>query len=129
MSGQAILCVDDEVIILLSLVQELKNLFGGKYVYERALNATSALKIIDELDHDNIKVILIISDWLMPEIKGDEFLEIVRKKYPHIKSVIVTGQADIKALEKINSNPSVIAVMTKPWNPNQLKDIVSEICV
>ena len=126
--NKAILCVDDEVVILLSLVMELKSMFGPKYMYERATSAEEALSIIDELDHEHIEVILIISDWLMPEIKGDEFLDIVKNKYPNIKSIIITGQADMKAVENLNSNPSVKAVLKKPWDEKQLKQIITGIC-
>jgi len=68
---KAILCVDDEILILLSLLRELKSFFGETFVYERATNANQAFKVIDELALEGIKLILIISDWLMPGIKGD----------------------------------------------------------
>jgi DNA-binding NtrC family response regulator len=111
---KAILCVDDEVIILLSIIQELK----------KALDATSAYSAIDDLAREGIRVILIISDWLMPGIRGDEFIEAVAERHPEIKVIMITGQADGTALERIRKSESVIGVLGKPWNPIELADII-----
>ncbi|MBN2051551.1 MAG: response regulator [Spirochaetales bacterium] len=122
---QAILCVDDEVIILLSLVQELKRSFGSRFVYERALNAAKALEVIEILAKEDVKVIFIISDWLMPGMKGDEFLELVHEKYPDIHTIMITGQADQAAIDRVKQNASVLAVFTKPWNNEDLIRIIA----
>ena len=121
---KAILCVDDEVIILLSIIQELKKAFGDRFVYEQALDATSAYSAIDDLAREGIRVILIISDWLMPGIRGDEFIEAVGKRHPEIKVIMITGQADGAALERIRKSESVIGVLGKPWNPAELAAII-----
>ena len=42
MSELAILCVDDEVVILESLKEQLKRCFGDRYVYEVAENPQEA---------------------------------------------------------------------------------------
>ena len=42
--------------------------------------------------------IIIVSDWLMPGMKGDEFLIQVHQKFPHIVKVLLTGQADSEAI-------------------------------
>lgn len=121
---KAILCVDDEVIILLSIVQELKRSFGKRFIYEKALNADLALKTVKELAQEQVEVIFIISDWLMPGMKGDEFLELVHKQYPRIKAVMLTGQADKAAVDRVKMNASVLAVFHKPWNPAELISII-----
>ncbi len=120
----AILCVDDEMIILLSLIQELKRTFGERFIYERALDATSAYSLIDELARDGIRVIIIISDWLMPGVRGDEFIEVVAKRHPEIKAVMITGQADAAAIGRIKTNKTVIGVLGKPWNPDELAEMI-----
>ena len=130
MIGQrrAILCVDDEKLILLSLIRELKNSFGDEYIYEKATDAREAYAVIDELAQEGIKLILIISDWLMPGIKGDEFLETVRKKYPGIKAVMITGQADQEVINRLLESGCVSDVIEKPWNPERLIAAVRKCC-
>jgi DNA-binding NtrC family response regulator len=116
MKKKAILCVDDEAIILLSLVQELRRAFGSLYLYEQAMDAKSALNIVEELVREDIEVIFIISDWLMPGMKGDEFIEIVKDRHPAIKTILITGLADEEAIERVKKIASVIAVFKKPWD-------------
>lgn len=129
MIKQAILCVDDEAILLFALVQELKKGFGDTFIYEKASDAENAFQIIGDLAQDGISLILIISDWLMPGIKGDAFLEIVNRNNPGVKSILITGHADNAAIDKVKSNPSVIAVLKKPWNALELQNIIRENCL
>jgi CheY-like chemotaxis protein len=129
MGKKAILCVDDEVIILLALVQELKRAFGSQYIYEQATDAQSALKIVEDLAADDIQVIFIISDWLMPGMKGDEFLAVVKERYPVIKAILITGQADQSAIERVMKIDSILAVFNKPWNPAMLVQTIAKNAV
>jgi len=128
MLQEAILCVDDEPIILLSLMHELKNDFGGRFLYEGALNAMDAFKVIEGLVFDGIEVILIISDWLMPGIRGDEFLMQVRSHYPSIKAIMLTGQADDNAMARLRENGLVLAILRKPWDQVELRGIIDRHC-
>lgn len=125
---KAILCVDDEKLILLSLIRELRNCFGDEYIYEKAMDANEAYGIIDELAREGVKLILIISDWLMPGIKGDEFLETVRNSHPEIKAVMITGQADQAVIDKLLESGCVSDVIEKPWSPERLMEAVKKCC-
>lgn len=127
MNKRAIMCVDDEAIILLSLVQELKKTFGRELEYEQAMNAELALKTLDELSEEGTDVILVISDWLMPGIKGDKFLEIVHERYPKIRSILITGNADAKAREGFEKLENLVAVFTKPWERLKLAKTIQAV--
>ena len=94
MATKAILCVDDEETILESLREQLKRSFGQRYIYEAANSAEEAMEVIDELLGDSVEVLIIVSDWLMPGIRGDELLVQVHQRYPQIVTVILKGQAD-----------------------------------
>lgn len=126
---QAILCVDDEAIILMALKQELRSEFGDRFHYESAMDASQALDAIEALVAEGIQVILVISDWLMPGIRGDEFLEIVRERYPTISAIMITGQADERAIERVKKNACVVSVLGKPWDAKELKKKVQECCL
>ena len=92
--NRAIVCVDDEAILLIALKQELKKTFGDDYQYEVALNANEGMLLIDDLVESGVNILLILSDWLMPGIKGDEFLVQVHRKYPNIRSIMISGHID-----------------------------------
>lgn len=124
----AILCVDDEPIILLSLVKELKREIGSRFAYETALNPQDAMETIEGLIEAEVEVILILSDWLMPGMKGDEFLVQVHKKYPNIKSILISGHADKKAVERVKTEANTYAIFSKPWNSSELMQAVRFCC-
>ena len=59
-SKKAILCVDDEKIILQSLNGQLKSYFKQLYRLEFAESADEALELIEEFSEDGIQVLLIL---------------------------------------------------------------------
>lgn len=120
MSKPAILCVDDEVVVLESLEIELKKAFGNAYVYEFAESGEEALEIIDELNEEDIDILVIISDWLMPGMKGDELLINIHKKFPKLVTVMLTGQADQEAVERAHDQANLYAYLHKPWKNSEL---------
>ena len=123
MPKPAILCVDDEVVVLDSLKIQLKTEFGDAYLYEVAESADEALEIIDEIEEEST-ILVIVSDWLMPGIKGDEFLIKVHEKYPKIVKVMLTGQADKDAIERATKAANLHSCLAKPWD---VKELISTI--
>ena len=119
-----ILCVDDEPMILKSLKIELLQSYGDSYLIETAESAEEALEILEEFELTKTDTLLVISDWLMPNMKGDEFLMQVHKKYPKIGKIMLSGQADADAIERIRSE-AMGAFMAKPWSKEGLKSAVS----
>lgn len=124
MTKLAILCVDDEVIILNSLLRQLQTAFDDNYVYETAENASEALELIEELQAENTDLLVIVSDWLMPGAKGDEFLIQVHQKFPGVVKILLTGQADEAAVERAQSQANLHSCLRKPWNEQDLIDCI-----
>ena len=125
MSELAILCVDDEEIILTSLKEQLKRKFGHKYFYEVAENADEAWQIIEELKADRVEILIIVSDWLMPGIKGDEFLIKVHQNFPQIVKVMLTGQAMTTAIERAQQEANLYCCLHKPWSEEELTQVIT----
>lgn len=126
MASSAILCVDDEMPVLQVLNEQLKRLFGNQFVYEFAQSAEEAWVVIDELKEDQIKILVIVSDWLMPGLKGDEFIKQVYQKFPEVITVLLTGQADEAAIERARQQGNLYACLHKPWKEEDLAQIVRE---
>ncbi|RLD75151.1 MAG: response regulator [Bacteroidetes bacterium] len=121
---KAIICVDDEKIILDALKTQLKERYGDNYIYELAESGEEGLEILDELLSDDIKTIVIISDWLMPNMKGDEFLIKVHNKHPDIIKIMLSGQANMKAVDKAKKYARINKFINKPWKNEQLFDAI-----
>ncbi len=120
MVKKAILCVDDEKMILHSLKAQMKKHFGDRYQYEFAQSGDEAWEVIEDLHRDGIKILIIVSDWLMPNMKGDELLIQVHHKYPDIVKVMLTGQADHEAIERTEQLANLYRCLHKPWTEDDL---------
>jgi CheY-like chemotaxis protein len=116
MIDTAILCVDDEKLVLDSLRIQLSRHFCEKHLLEFAQDAEEGLEVIAEMASDGIRTVLIISDWMMPGMKGDEFLKRVKIEFPEINTMILTGQADDAQLEELINLNVANDVLNKPWN-------------
>jgi CheY-like chemotaxis protein len=125
MSKPIILCVDDEKIILDSLKRQLKENFGKTYSYEFADSAEEAQELIEELlEEEQLEILLIVSDWLMPGKKGDEFLIEVHNHYPNIIKMMLTGQADENAVKRAEKQANLHVCLRKPWNEEDLVNAI-----
>ncbi len=124
MTNQAILCVDDERIILLSLRDQMSKHFGEHYRYEFAESVEEAWEVVEDLSLDQIQILIIVSDWLMPGMRGDEFLIEVHQRFPKIITVLLSGQADEAAIENARQHASLHAYIPKPWDEATLIDVI-----
>lgn len=120
MPSKAFLCVDDEKEVLISLKTQLKKRFGKSFLYEMAESATEAWEVIDELNEEGVEILIIITDWLMPGIKGDQFLIQVYQKYPEITAIMITGQADENAILRAKCQANLYKCLSKPWDEDEL---------
>jgi CheY-like chemotaxis protein len=116
----AILCVDDERIILDSLKAQIERKIGYNYLFEYAESPEEALEIIDDLILDEVELILVISDYQMPGMKGDEFATILKDKLPTLNIILLTGQiTEDKSTSLLNQN-IVLKVIQKPWKESEI---------
>lgn len=121
-----VLFVDDDIRVLNSLKNQCREEFGNNFIYEMAESAEEGLEILDEYELDSESIVLVVSDWLMPGMKGDAFLIEVHKRLPQIKKVLLTGQADDKAIDNAKANADLHRYLSKPWNAQDIFTILKE---
>jgi diguanylate cyclase (GGDEF)-like protein/PAS domain S-box-containing protein len=126
MKRDLILCIDDEMSIISSLRTELFNNFEDKYLYEFASSATEAMEIIEEYMQDGIEIPLVITDCIMPGIRGDELLIQIHQKLPNTKSIMLTGQADIENIKNAINKANLYRYIEKPWDKEDLYLTINE---
>ncbi|MBD0306653.1 MAG: response regulator [Microcoleus sp. T1-bin1] len=126
MSRQVIICVDDERTVLRSLKAELQEAVGNDYTIEIAEGGEEALELIEELLEDGDEVLLIISDHIMPDMKGDELLKQAHIILPKSIKIMLTGEADIGAIANAINSANLYRYITKPWQSEDLKLTVRE---
>ncbi|MDD2611379.1 MAG: hybrid sensor histidine kinase/response regulator [Bacteroidales bacterium] len=117
---QAIICVDDEDIILEALKDQLGPFFENQYMIETSTTAEEALEIYDELIESNYEVPVVISDYLMPGMRGDEFLIKVHEKNPNTLKILLTGHANIEGITNAINKANLYRYIPKPWDRDDL---------
>jgi DNA-binding NtrC family response regulator len=118
------MCVDDEKVVLTSLISQLKSTFGRQFEYESFMSAEDAWEFIDEVFAEGEEVDLIICDWLMPRVRGDEFMVRVHKRFPNLPMIMLSGQADQNAVDRARSEANLFNFVAKPWVKEELMDEV-----
>ncbi len=109
--------LDDEDMVVASIraLFELET----DYVVRAFTSASKALAFIRDNDVD-----VVVSDYLMPEMDGLQFLSAVRKIRPEVPRIILTGYADkanaIRAINEIG----LYQYLEKPWSNDDLQIVV-----
>lgn len=126
MSKQIILCVDDEEIILEALQEQLDSSFGEEYVVETSDSGDDALEYFEEMLKEGKQIPVIISDYIMPGMKGDELLKKVHELSPDSLKILLTGQASIEGISNAINNAQLYRYIAKPWDKDDLVLTVKE---
>jgi DNA-binding NtrC family response regulator len=114
-----ILLVDDEEMILTSI----KSFFAIETDYD-VLTYTSPVQALQDLDSKIKSVDLVISDYLMPEMDGISFLAEVKKRFPLVPRILLTGYADKENAIKAINNVGLYQYIEKPWDNDDLKMVI-----
>jgi response regulator RpfG family c-di-GMP phosphodiesterase len=109
---EKILCVDDELNILLAMQRQLRKQFH----VESAMGAEQALATMER----DGPFAVIVSDLQMPGMNGLELLGRARELSPDTVRIMLTGQADLTtAIAAVNKN-SIFRFLTKPCSAEEL---------
>lgn len=111
-----VLFVDDERRVLTSM----RAMFRRDY---EVLLANSGVEALGMLRDEQIDVI--VSDQRMPGMTGVEVLKQVKDLAPESMRILLTGYADLKAIEASINEGEVFRYLTKPCPSDELKEAVS----
>lgn len=125
MTKAVVLCVDDEGFVLDSIKSQVRRRLGA-FVVEAMTSAEEALEFLQELHEDNVEVPVVVSDHIMPGMKGDEFLIAVHSKFPQTLKILLTGQASPQAVGNAVNHARLYRYIAKPWDEVDLQLTISE---
>ncbi len=115
---RVLLVVDDEPNVLTAL----KRLFRGERC--RILTASDAEQAFAHLAVHPVGVVL--CDHRMPGTSGVDFLHRVRRMYPHVTRIILSGYADLGVMREAINTGAVYKFIAKPWEDDALRAAVRE---
>jgi two-component system phosphate regulon response regulator PhoB len=116
-----LLIIDDEIAILKMLTSVLKS----KYKIKQAINGKTAINFIKTTIPD-----LIIVDWMLPDINGDDIIKWLRadKKYEKIPIIMLTAKStEIDKLKGFEAGAD--DYISKPFSINELQARIKALLV
>jgi DNA-binding NtrC family response regulator len=113
-----ILVIDDSK----ETVAGLQSFFNNKYEVLTAENGLDGLKHF-EVDDNGIN--LVITDLVMPDISGVGVISIVKKKYPGIPVIAITGWGEHP--EALATEADADLVLEKPFELTELDKHVTDM--
>lgn len=106
---QSLAIVDDEEMMISSLGALLR--LETNYEVRGYTSPTKALAELRQRPVD-----LVISDFLMPELNGIEFLHEIKKLFPDVPRILLTGYADKESAIKSVNELGIFQYVEKPWD-------------
>ncbi|MCG6145656.1 response regulator [Leptospira bandrabouensis] len=70
---------------------------------------------------------LLISDVKMPYLTGDKLVEAVKKLYPDLPVIVVTGFATKENILSVYKSDKNSIILSKPWEPERLVGAVNQM--
>ena len=116
-----VIVADDEKLIANNIARRIEESNGAFRVVSRAGTGTEALEQVRELLPD-----VVFSDIKMPEMDGIELISRLRKEYPGVCCVIVSGYSDFEYMKAAIQN-SAVDYLLKPLNTEELGRLLQRL--
>jgi adenylate cyclase len=126
MKKPIVICIDDEPTVLSSLRRELKAALGDEFGVETAVGGIDALELLNDLMEEGSEIALVISDYIMPDIKGDEVLKRIHEILPKTLKIMLTGQASLEGVTNAINSAKLYRYIAKPWQNEDLNLTIKE---
>lgn len=118
MSKKIVLFVDDDEKVLRSWRRHFAD---EPYGLLFARSGKEALRILE-----GISLSVVVSDYSMPEGNGIELFSKLKKDYPNVARILVSGQATLKVASEAINDCGVYKLFEKPCSPIDLAVSIRE---
>ena len=115
------------MIVLQSLQENLFAAFRGMCNIELAESGPEAIELVDELLEKKQDIALIITDYAMPVMKGDELIGILSQKLPMTSMALLSGINDMDVIASTVNSGRLDRFIAKPWDNEELNTIVFDV--
>jgi PAS domain S-box-containing protein len=118
LSGMSVLVLDDDVSVVSSLADVLR---AERCVVHTATRPSAAFGILR-----NVKIDVVISDVVMPEMDGYEFYMKVKEEMPDLPVILMTAYYYDKdhVIKRSRLRGLEAAIFKKPVNPAKLREVL-----
>lgn len=92
---------------------------------QTANSGHSALALIQS---DPEKFFLILTDQFMPGMDGDELLDKVKNRWPHIRRAMISADETSEAITKAYETGDIFRYLRKPASEETIKELIEDAC-
>ena len=82
---------------------------------------------IDQLKEQGIETLFLIVDYQMPKMSGAELIRLVKAKYPQIKCLMLSGQANAIHVDALADENYLESFLPKPWEEGDLFQLLDPV--
>lgn len=111
-----VLIVDDDPHIINALARDLR------HADCRLLTATGARQGLAILEQQEVQVVL--ADYRMPEMQGDELLARVRDEFPRVRRIMLSGYSSLEEGGDWIWRGVAEHLVIKPWDRDELLAVI-----
>jgi len=123
-----IICIDDDPLILKLLSFQLNKVIEHETtIVECFLDPMEVIENIDSLISNEFEVLLLLVDYQMPNINGAELIRNIKQKYPELKCIMLSGQANNIIVNELTNDHLLEKFISKPWEEGNLISEVNKI--
>ena len=116
-----ILTVDDDPGVSRAVARDLRRRYGDKWRIVRAESGPDALEALRQVKLRGEQAAVLLADYRMPAMSGNEFLEQAMDIFPFAKRVLLTAYADTNAAIEAINVVDLDHYLLKPWDPPEEK--------
>ncbi|HLA33150.1 MAG TPA: diguanylate cyclase [Pseudomonas sp.] len=116
MTDGVVLCVDDDIALLGALRTLLSKQLDAGQLVEIAESGEEALEISEDMRAQGLELSVVISDFIMPGMRGDELLVRLHERHPDTIKILLTGQSDIEGVKRAINEANLYRFLEKPFD-------------
>lgn len=123
--GAALICVDDDEIVLTVLSYQLKKVLSAQDVLiEMTKDPLDVPGILEDLLQEGYQVPLLIVDFQMPVLNGSALIRLLHSKHPALKYVMLSGEASDIQVQALYNDQLLHGFIAKPWSEEDIRNTI-----
>ncbi|MBU0719498.1 MAG: cyclic nucleotide-binding domain-containing protein [Planctomycetes bacterium] len=121
-----IICVSGEAEVCAALQREVQDICGAGIPVKACACAQDALALTDMISTDNVRVPLIITGQVLPDMSGVDLLLALHEKpgYRATRKVLLSAQTTVEDLARALEHGALQRTLPQPWERQALSDCV-----
>ena len=123
---RGVYCIDDDQLITIILKYQLSEAFRGtNLILEVEDDPDILIELMISNATNGIEPVVCIVDFQMPKMRGDEVIRMIKKNFPDIKVIMLSGNSNAIIVSDLEEDGLLDYYLTKPWEKDELLEKIN----